>query len=32
MSTDSASFNATPSIAGDTLLLRSNSAIYCIGQ
>lgn len=32
MATDSASFNATPSIAGDTLLLRSNSAIYCIGQ
>lgn len=32
MATDSASFNATPSIAGDTLLLRSNSTIYCIGQ
>lgn len=32
MSADSASFNATPAIAGDTLLLRSSSAIYCIGQ
>ena len=32
MATDAASFNATPAIAGDTLLLRSNSAIYCIGQ
>jgi hypothetical protein len=32
MATDTATFNATPSIAGDTLLLRSNSAIYCIGK
>ena len=25
-------FNSTPAIAGDRLLLRSNRALYCLGQ
>ena len=29
---DDGMFNATPAIAGNTLLLRTNGYLYCIGE